>query len=272
MRRASPVGADTRGEVLTINKSERLFFVPDLHAPYEDRRAVGLMFDAMSSYQPDTVIVMGDFVDCLAVSHFAKDPRRVYGLESEIDHAKTYLDKIDAPRKIYVAGNHEDRLQRYLMDKAPEVMPFVDIPKLLDLDAKGWEYVPYKSSTRIGKLHVTHDVGSAGRYNVYRTLDAFQASVVTGHTHRLAYIVEGDAVGSCQVSAQFGWLGDVEQVDYMHRVVARRNWALGFGTGVHDVATGLVYLTPHPIVNYTCEVGGRIFVRRAKKKPRSYVA
>lgn len=247
---------------------ERLFFISDLHAPYEDKRAVGLMFDAMEHYQPHVVVVMGDFIDCLAVSHFAKDPARVFGLKHEVEHAQSLLDKIPAQRKIYLAGNHEDRLRRYLMEKAPEIMPFVSIPELLGLDQRGWEYVPYKHSTSIGKLHLTHDVGSAGRYNVYRALDTFQASIATGHTHRLAYVVEGDATGGRQVSVQFGWLGDFDQVDYMHRVNALRNWALGFGTGVHDTKTGYVYLRPHPIVDYTCEVDGTIFIRRLKKKPR----
>jgi len=246
---------------------ERLFFVPDLHAPYHDRRATALMFDAIECFQPDVVVVMGDFLDCMAVSHFAKDPSRMLKFEEEIKTAKELLDRIEADRKIYVAGNHEDRLRRYLLDKAPELLPFNSIPKLLGLEKRGWEYIPYKDSTKIGRLHITHDVGSAGRYNVYRALDAFQASVVTGHTHRLGYVVEGDALGKAQVSVQFGWLGDIEATDYMHRVNARRNWALGFGTGIHDTATGYVYLRPHPIVNYSCEVDGTILVRGSKKAP-----
>lgn len=240
---------------------ERLFFIPDLHCPYEDKRATELMFDAMAHFAPDTVVIMGDWIDCLSVSHWSKDPRRAQSLKQEVEKAKAYLDRIDASRKIFVAGNHEDRLQRYLQDKAPELLEFVDIPSLLQLEAKGWEYVAYKNSTAIGKLHITHDVGSAGRYNVYRVLDSFQASVVTAHTHRLGYIVEGDATGGCQLSAQFGWLGDVDQVDYMHRINAKRNWALGFGYGYHKRRSGLVYLVPAPIVNYTVAVEGTILFR-----------
>lgn len=243
---------------------ERIFFIPDLHCPYNDKRATEIMFDAMSGFKPDTVVVMGDFVDCLAVSHWSKDPRRKLSLEDEMEQGKAYLDRIAAKRKIYVGGNHEDRLQRYLQDKAPELLPFTDIPRLLDLKEKGWEYTPYKGYTNIGKMHLTHDVGSAGRYNVFKTLDTFQASVVTAHTHRLAYVVEGDATGGCQVSTQFGWLGDVEQVDYLHRINARRNWVLGFGYGYHDRGTGLVYTVPAPIVKYTVCVEGKIYKRRKR--------
>lgn len=222
------------------------------------------MFDALELFKADTVVIMGDWIDCLAVSHWSKDPTRVMSLKQEADQAKRYLDRITAKRKIYIAGNHEDRLQRYLQEKAPELLWFVDIPSLLDLETKGWEYVPYKASTTIGKIHLTHDVGSAGRYNVYKALDTFQTSVVTAHTHRLAYVVEGDATGGCQVSTQFGWLGDVEQIGYMHEINAKRNWALGFGYGYHQRSSGLVYLVPAPIVNYTVAVEGTVLSRRKR--------
>ena len=56
----------------------------------------------------------------------------------------------------------------------------------------------------------------------------------------------------------FGWLGDVRQVDYMFRVKANRDWALGFGVGyVRD--NGFVYLQPVPIVEGSCCVEGKLF-------------
>lgn len=219
--------------------------------------------DALADFKADVFVSLGDFMDCFSVSHWSKDPSRALTLQDEIDHAHALLDEIEArtpgARRIYISGNHEDRLQRYLQDKAPELFSLIDVPRLLKLAERGWEYVPYKQSIKIGKLHLTHDVGSAGRYNVYRALDTFQSPIATGHTHRLGYVVEGDATGDSQVSAQFGWLGDVEQVDYMHRVKARRDWALGFGYGYVDKRTGYTYLVPVPIVNGTAVVEGRVY-------------
>jgi predicted phosphodiesterase len=240
---------------------EKVFFIPDLHCPYEDKRAVELMFDAMKVFKPDVVVIIGDFIDCFSVSRWAKDPKRAHTLKQEADAGKAYLDRITAKKKIYIAGNHEDRLSRYIKENASALIDFVDIPSLLDLKARGWSYVPYKSSTTIGKVHLTHDVGSAGRYNVYKALDTFQSSVVTGHTHRLGYVVEGDALGSQQVSAQFGWLGDVRQIDYLHSINAKRNWALGFGLGYHQIKTGYVHLVPVPVVNYTVAIEGKVLSR-----------
>lgn len=248
---------------------ERLFIITDLHSPFESKQAWKVVLDALADFNADTFVSLGDFMDCFSVSHWSKNPERALTLHDELEHAKKLLDEIEArtpgARRIFVAGNHEDRLQRYLQDKAPELFSLIDIPRLLKLAERGWEYVPYKQSIQIGKLHLTHDVGSAGRYNVYRALDTFQSPIATGHTHRLGYVVEGDATGDAHVSAQLGWLGDVEQVDYMHRVKARKDWALGFGYGYIERSTGYVYLVPVPIVNGTAVVEGRLYGKRRKK-------
>ncbi len=156
-------------------------------------------------------------------------------------------------------GNHSDRLRRYLQDKAPALFGLVDVRQLYELDENGWEFVPYKADIKIGRVYFTHDTGTSGRYTTQRAMDAYQHSVVIGHHHRIELRVEGDAVGGRQIAAQFGWLGDVDQVDYMHKIKARREWSLGFGTGHHDTKTGLIYLQAHPIVDYTCCVDGAVY-------------
>jgi predicted phosphodiesterase len=223
---------------------QKLLFIGDPHIPYHSEVGLSIWFAALRDFKPDIVVSTGDFVDCFAVSTYSKDPRRVFHLHGEMEAAGAVLDQINelAPkaRRIYLGGNHEDRLQRYLQDKAPELFPFIDIPKLLHLDERGFEYVGYKESTKVGKLNLTHDVGTAGRTAIFKALDAFQSPVVTGHTHRMGYIVEGDATGGTQVSASFGWLGDIAKVDYMHQIRARRDWTLGFGYGYLDASNGYV--------------------------------
>jgi hypothetical protein len=157
-----------------------------------------------------------------------------------------------------VSGNHEDRLERYLRDKAPELFNFISIPKILELKEKGFKYTPYKETFRIGKLNVTHDCGKAGRVAHLQSLDTFQHNIVIGHTHRLGYAVEGNAQGERHVSAMFGWLGDVQEIDYMHKVSAIKSWSLGFGIGYLNPKTGVVYLIPVPIINGTCLIEGQL--------------
>lgn len=241
---------------------KKVMFVGDLHAPYEDKRAVNLVLRVGEAWKPDVLAMLGDFSDFYSVSDHLKDPARAGRLRWELEQSNLLLDRFDAlgaTRKIFVAGNHEDRYDRYLQRQAPELHGVVDIPGALRLRQRRWEYVPYRDHTRLGKLYLTHDVGVAGRNAVFRCLEAYEHSVLTGHTHRLAYIVEGNAAGEYKVSAQFGWLGDVNKIDYMHRVQAKKNWALGFGIGYLDEDTGIVYVTPVPIVRYTCVVEGKLY-------------
>ncbi len=243
-------------------KLEPILVVPDCHIPYHDQRAFDLMLQVARGLKPKHIYVIGDFVDFYAVSSHSKNPVRATSLEVELLAAAEGLDSLEAlgaDSLVYIGGNHEDRLRRYLQDKAPELFGVANVPELLGLKQRGWDYVPYKSHTKLGKIHFTHDVGSAGRNSIFKCLDTYQHSVVTGHTHRLAYIVEGNAVGEHKVSAQFGWLGDTKHIDYMQEAKVLKDWALGFGIGYLEPKTGYVYLTPVPLVDYSVVVNGTLY-------------
>jgi hypothetical protein len=70
--------------------------------------------------------------------------------------------------------------------------------------------------------------------------------------------IMGNADGPPQVAAMFGWLGDFEQVDYLHKTKVKRDWVHGFGIGYHDEETGAVFLQPIPIFNRMCCINGEI--------------
>lgn len=238
---------------------KKIAFLPDAHRPYHNKKSWDLFLNAMDWWGPDVLVCLGDLADCYKLSSFSKDPRRTLTFDEEVDDVREAVMELEqlASELIFVEGNHEHRIQRYLRDKAPELFGLISTRELFGLEA--WVFVPYKDSTRLGKLWITHDCGTAGRYSAFRTADTFQHPVVTAHTHRLIYLVEGNATGEYFPSVQFGWLGDVEQVDYMHRVVARRAWCQAFGTGLLDTDTGFVYLTPHPIIEGSVVVDGKRF-------------
>lgn len=239
---------------------QRLLIVPDTHCPYEDKRAWKLLLKAARKFKPHTIVHQGDLADMYTVSSHSKDPARATQLKTERDAVRKLrgqLDRLGAKRKIFIEGNHEDRLRRYLEEKAPELFDLFDTDSLFQLRENGWEFTPYKDHAKVGKLFLTHDTGNSGKYTTARALDAFQHSVAIGHHHTIQVAVEGDATGKYRIGAQFGWLGDVKQVDYMHRIKAARNWSLGFGIGYHNTETGVVYLVPCPIVNYRVCIEGR---------------
>jgi len=244
------------------NKLEKILLIPDCHIPYEDKRAFELMLKVAKDFKPDHLIILGDWCDLYSVSSHSKDPNRALNLKEEIKQAKFRLKQIadlKSKHTVFIAGNHEDRLERYLMDKAPELFNLVNIPALLELDKLGFDYVPYKHEYKIGKLHITHDCGNAGRFAHYKALDTFQKNVIIAHTHRMGYTVDGNAEGERHLGAMLGWLGDWSKVDYLHRVKVARDWCLGFGIAFLDTQSKCVYVTPVPIVEYTACVQGILY-------------
>lgn len=237
----------------------RVLFIPDTHAPYHDEKKFQLMLRAAQVLKPDIVIVLGDFADFYAVSSHSKNPDRAADLEYEVGIVKEKLrevESLNASTNVYIAGNHEDRLSRYLCERAPALFKTVQIPEVLDLKER-WHYVPYKGTYRLGKLHLTHDVGTAGRNANRQAMDAYQGSCIIGHTHRMEYSVVGRVDGPPVLGAMLGWLGDFERIDYMHSVKARRDWVHGFGIGFME-PNGIVHVQPVPIVNDAVCILGQV--------------
>ena len=242
-------------------KLKPILFIPDVHAPYHDERAWRLVLKVAKHYQPLTVVILGDFIDNYRVSSYSKDPRRLGSLQDELSIASRLLRQLESvsSRRIYIEGNHEYRLHRYLCDKAPEIYELVVAADSLGLHRGGWEHVPYKSDIDLGKIFVTHDVGQSGIHSTRQAMHSYQDNVIIGHNHRMDYHVQANAKGVPHLGASFGWLGDVTQVDYMHQMKARSNWALGFGWARMHPTTKCVYVVPVPLVNYTCVVEGVYF-------------
>lgn len=242
-------------------KLEKILIIPDAHHPYVDKDAWNLMLKAAKVFKPQHIVIMGDFADFYAVSSHSKNPDRALKLKEEIEATKKALDQVialKAKNNVFIAGNHEDRLIRYLQDKAPELFDFISIPKILELKEKGFVYTPYKQAYKLGKMNFTHDAGNAGKTAHYDALTTFQHNIIIGHTHRIGYAVEGNAAGERHLCAQLGWLGDLNEIDYMHQVKAKKDWSLGFGIAHLDPKTGNVYLSPAPIINNSVLIEGEL--------------
>lgn len=247
-------------------KLRRVLFQPDTHAPYHSKGAVELLLTVMRGWQPDVHVIGGDHSDCATVSFHEKTMRDRRPLKWELDVAAGLLDEYEAlmPRaqRIYLMGNHEERLNRFIAVRAPELHGMLDLSSYLRLKERGYLVVPYRKSTKLGKLHITHDFGRVGRRAHLDAINDVLGNAVINHTHHLGVEYAGSATGESHVGASFGWLGDVEEIDYVHEAVARRNWHLGFGIGYME-ENGTVHLQAVPIIRtgnkYRCVVEGQLY-------------
>jgi predicted phosphodiesterase len=241
---------------------KRILFIPDTHVPYHNKKAFDLLLKVAQDLKPEIVVILGDFADLYSVSKFIKDPSRKNKLKWEIEQVNLALDRIErlnAPLVIYLEGNHEFRLNRYISEKVPELDGILDVKQAFNLKNRGWVHVPYRKDYKLGKVYLTHDVDAVGRNAAHKVIDTYLHSAITGHTHRMIYVVEADGVGEPILSAQFGWLGDISKIDYQHRIKATKNYVLGFGIGYMDQPSGIIYTTPVPIIKNTCLVNGKLY-------------
>lgn len=245
-----------------IDTLRRVLILPDAHTPYHNRRSLErlIMAKVMPAFQWYALLILGDWFDNYAVSRFTKSTSRLSSLKAELAEGfkllRMFKDSGLFERLIFIEGNHEKRLPKMVDEKAPAISEIIQEWWSTKFD--GFEYVPYMDDIRIGKLFATHDVGYAGESSTKQSLHTYQDNMVMGHNHLFDMHVRGNAKGIPHVGASFGWLGDVEKVDYRHRMKARSSYVQGFGVG-YLRQDGVIYLNPKPIVGGTCEVEGKLY-------------
>lgn len=240
---------------------ETVLIVPDTHIPYHDQQAFALLLKVGRVIRPKHLIVLGDFWDFYAVSSHDKDPKRALEFESEIKAGQTalrQLKNLGATNNVFIAGNHEHRLIRYMQKKAPELHEVLTLPRVLDLHGLGFKYVPYKQSYIMGHMRYTHDVGPSGKHAAAKSMEAMGRNTVIGHCHRMEYNVQGTLDGDRHVGISLGWLGDLDAIEYMARDKVAKDWTLGFGIGHYDTQTEYTTIVPTPVLpGYHCVVNGK---------------
>lgn len=227
---------------MSIESSEMLeLVIADLHIPYHDPVAVSTVFDYVEANytKPDIVVILGDLLDFYKVSYFAKDPTKM-SIKDELDMGYTFLlglrDEYPDARIIYYEGNHEQRLNRYLMERASEVYELVEglIEDKLHLDELQIEYVT--NPFRIGKLWHLHGHEKAGRggnpeYITNVIWKYVHDNFIVGHFHRSQEKVFKSIDGTLYWGGAVGHLATT--MDY----AKLNNWTQGFAI-IHYDNTG----------------------------------
>jgi hypothetical protein len=228
------------------------------------KRSWNLLLKICREVEFDWLVVGGDFGDFGSVSMHPKrlpDRLKADGLIDDFDACNAAREELESTqkfkRKIFIMGNHEDRVDRYLAAH-PELIGMFSVAEKLALKENSWEVVPYRREIKVGKVWFTHDLGNAGENAHAMALKKAGANIVINHVHRVGYTVKGNIAGKPHIGASFGWLGDISQIDYMSQASVKYEWALGFGVALEDT-DGTTFLEPCPIVNNKVKALGRIF-------------
>lgn len=173
-------------------------FLPDLHCPYDDRQAVDIAVDYIHKHHaPTDLILGGDFADLFEMSKFPSTPRMQP--DEEVAAVVRRLEDMHAAfpgcRKVYLMGNHERRMIRYIQTEAPKMARILGptIPAVFQLERLGYEFHDNRETwesrgefLKIGKLSYLHgdEIGGCGfKYTAQRMAENYRANIIYGHLH-----------------------------------------------------------------------------------------
>jgi len=164
----------------------------DIHIPHHDNDAIQTALDYFKSENVDAIFINGDMLDFYQLSFHEKDPRKT-SIATELEMGRQLLAYIRQEFPLvniyFIPANHEARMQRYLMVKAPELLDIQDfeLDVLLRVREYDVEWIPYGSKCYMGKLLVEHGdkIKGSGGVNPARTLfTKLKRHALCSHFHR----------------------------------------------------------------------------------------
>jgi predicted phosphodiesterase len=188
----TPVELPTPCKVLSLS---------DIHIPFHDKRAVDSTVAFGRKLKPDVVVLLGDIADFYNISRWEKDPKQ-RDFKFEIDQIREFLTwlrkSFPKSRIIYKMGNHEDRYDKFVYNKAPELwnLEHIQLQHILDFEKHGIERVDDQPilAGRLPMLH-GHETGKTISSPVNPARGLFlrtKHTALIGHLHQTSGHGESD--------------------------------------------------------------------------------
>jgi len=162
----------------------------DVHLGFHDIEAIRACIQFLRTIKVDNIVLNGDTIDAHKLSRWAKRKDDIE-FTTELQLARNFIDNLRATfpkaRIYFKVGNHEDRLERYIQEKADQFAGLVTWQSLLELDAKGIKFI---DSNQIMFCHGTwithgHEIKVNGSVNPAVTLmNKTLTNTCMGHLHR----------------------------------------------------------------------------------------
>lgn len=221
----------------------------DVHVPFHNKKGVEAVLKLCKEYQPDAIVINGDFLDCYSISSFDKAPGGPT-LQDELDQGLEILNRLRRYCPLaeiwYTEGNHEERLRRLIKSQhGLHGLRSFSLESLLEFERLDIKYRSYKEVVWFGDLaiyHGKHISGHAG-YSAKRELErgGFRY-VITGHVHRLGFHHQKGYTGN-RMALENGGLFDIEQCEYL----LNPNWMNGFCIVHQDIEKDFIQINPIPM-------------------------
>lgn len=210
----------------------RILALGDIHAPFQNKKAVDWAAGLAKEFQPTHIVQVGDAYDYFAFSRYPKVLPMLP--KQELAAGRVAMEEIwakfraVAPKaKCYqLMGNHDERPLKKVANSAPELMPFVDKGVREYFTFSGVKTIHDPKEELI--LHgIVFQHGHRSRLGDHASYN--QRSTVVGHSHTGGVVFRRNLKGVFwELNA--GLLGDFEQPAFGYRAQRKMHtWTLGVG-------------------------------------------
>lgn len=189
----------------------------DAHVPFHEEKPIEAAIQYGKAEKVDGIFFNGDMWDAHAVSYW---PSRTRDFNREIEDFIDFLDfmRYEFPdvEIVYKPGNHEYRLPRYFISKAPELIdtPIAAVETVLGFEERNITFLDYFQKVYAGLLPILHgheirslqSMVNPARGLFLRTLTYSACS----HAHRTSTHPERNLEGIDLTCHSFGCLCNLE--------------------------------------------------------------
>lgn len=181
-------------EPFVVENPGRVLVISDIHVPFQDTAALKVTMKFGDHYNPQTILINGDLLDFQGISRWARDPRGPT-VREELDICAEFIrhlrERFKKARIIFKLGNHDERWEKMLWLKAPELLDCIEFAwhDLAGFGECGVEVVGEQRIVMLGKLPVLHghELPKGLTNSVNPARGAFlrtNDTVLVGHFHR----------------------------------------------------------------------------------------
>jgi predicted phosphodiesterase len=171
---------------------KKALVLSDIHIPFHDKEALECAINYGVQHNCKDIFLNGDVLDFYQFSRFEKDPD-VRVAEKELQdwiQIKNILEHEFSGRKIFKLGNHDERYEKYIKDRAPELFNISNKFSFKSIyELENWDVIGEKRTIKSGKLNIIHGHeykgGIISPVNPARGVFLkAKANTLVGHNHR----------------------------------------------------------------------------------------
>lgn len=213
--------------------SNNILWLSDLHIPNQDNKAIELAIQWGVENKINCVVLGGDILDNTPFTSHDAPPPGLDDVRSWFEYTEQFLQylrhKFPKAHIVWLEGNHDQWMMRYLMKKAPMLFndEYYHLPQRLNLKKYSIDFYKEHIVMKAGKLGLHH--GHLFMRGVFSPVNAARglflrtkANFIVGHVHQSSHHSEsninGEQIGCWSVSCLCTLAPDYDPMNTKHSV------------------------------------------------------